>query len=216
RTMLLYVYAAVILLCLITFRSWRAVIVAVVPLAITSILCEALMVALGIGVKVATLPVIALGVGIGVDYALYLLSVQLAQQRAGLPLTEAYKKAVQFTGESQSIHVGVDSARRESPFGGTIAHGYLTRPLAASLAIEAGVIPADAAAALNYGLDKVRFIAPVKAGARVRNRVVLLAAEGKPQGRVLLTLQNTIEIEGETKPALIAESLALLTVGASH
>ena len=83
RTMLLYVYAAVIALCFITFRSWRAVVVAVVPLALTSILCEALMVWLGIGVKVATLPVIALGVGIGVDYALYLLSVQLAQQRAG-------------------------------------------------------------------------------------------------------------------------------------
>jgi hypothetical protein len=78
RTMLIYVYAAVILLCFVAFRSWRAVIVAVVPLLITSILCEALMVILGIGVKVATLPVIALGVGIGVDYALYLLSVQLA------------------------------------------------------------------------------------------------------------------------------------------
>jgi predicted RND superfamily exporter protein len=109
RTMLLYVYAAVIVLCLITFRSWRAVIVAVVPLAITSILCEALMVAMGIGVKVATLPVIALGVGIGVDYALYLLSVQLAQQRAGLPLTEAYKKAVQFTGKVVAL-VGVTLA----------------------------------------------------------------------------------------------------------
>ncbi|TMH33571.1 MAG: MaoC family dehydratase [Betaproteobacteria bacterium] len=120
------------------------------------------------------------------------------------------------TGDRQWIHVDVDRARRESPFGGTIAHGYLTLSLAASLAIEAGVIPADAAAALNYGLDRVRFIAPVKAGARVRNRVVLLAAEGKPQGRVLITLQNTIEIDGETKPALIAESLALLTVGASH
>jgi multidrug efflux pump subunit AcrB len=67
--MLVYVYAAVIVLCFVTFRSWRAVVVAVVPLAITSILCEALMVALGMGVKVATLPVIALGVGIGVDYA---------------------------------------------------------------------------------------------------------------------------------------------------
>ena len=71
RTMLLYVYAAVILLCFVTFRSWRAVLVAVIPLVVTSILCEALMVLLGIGVKVATLPVIALGVGIGVDYALY-------------------------------------------------------------------------------------------------------------------------------------------------
>jgi len=98
RSMMLYVYAAVIILCFITFRSWRAVIVAVVPLVLTSILCEALMVILGIGVKVATLPVIALGVGIGVDYALYLLSVQLAHQRAGLSLSEAYRRSVQFTG----------------------------------------------------------------------------------------------------------------------
>ena len=109
RTMLLYVYAAVIVLCFITFRSWRAVVVAVVPLALTSILCEALMVALGIGVKVATLPVIALGVGIGVDYALYLLSVQLAQQRAGVPLMQAYKKAVQFTGKVVAL-VGITLA----------------------------------------------------------------------------------------------------------
>ena len=97
--MLLLVYGAVIVLCFITFRSWRAVVVAVVPLVITSVLCEALMVALGIGVKVATLPVVALGVGIGVDYALYLLSVQLAQQRAGATLAEAYRSALQFTGK---------------------------------------------------------------------------------------------------------------------
>ena len=107
--MLVYVYVAVIVLCFITFRSWRAVVVAVVPLAITSILCEALMVALGMGVKVATLPVIALGVGIGVDYALYLLSVQLAQQRKGLPLMDAYKKAVQFTGKVVAL-VGITLA----------------------------------------------------------------------------------------------------------
>ena len=99
RTMLFYVYGAVVLLCFITFRSWRAVVVAVVPLVITSLLCEALMVTLGIGVKVATLPVIALGVGIGVDYALYLLSVQLSFQRAGMPLAEAYKAAAGFTGK---------------------------------------------------------------------------------------------------------------------
>ncbi len=97
--MLLLVYAAVALLCLVTFRSWRAVVVAVLPLVVTSFLCEALMVWLGIGVKVATLPVIALGVGIGIDYALYLLSVQLAQQRMGVPLREAYRRALQFTGK---------------------------------------------------------------------------------------------------------------------
>ena len=114
------------------------------------------------------------------------------------------------TGDKQWIHVDVERARRESPFGGTIAHGYLTLSVAASLAIEAGVIPADAAAALNYGLDKVRFLAPVKAGSRVRNRVVLVAAEGKGSGRTLITLQNTIEIEGEAKLALVADSLAML------
>jgi predicted RND superfamily exporter protein len=109
RTMLLYVYGAVILLCFITFRSWRAVIVAVLPLMLTSILCEALMVALGIGVKVATLPVIALGVGIGVDYALYLLSIQLAAQRAGMPLSAAYKHSIQFVGKVVGL-VGITLA----------------------------------------------------------------------------------------------------------
>jgi hypothetical protein len=107
--MLVLVYAAVIALCLVTFRSWRATLVAVLPLMLTSILCEALMVALGIGVKVATLPVIALGVGIGVDYALYLLSVQLAQQRAGESLADAYRRSVQFTGKVVAL-VGVTLA----------------------------------------------------------------------------------------------------------
>jgi len=109
RTMLLYVYGAVILLCFITFRNWRAVIVAVLPLMLTSILCEALMVLLGIGVKVATLPVIALGVGIGVDYALYLLSIQLAAQRAGMPLAEAYRHSVKFVGKVVGL-VGITLA----------------------------------------------------------------------------------------------------------
>jgi len=107
--MLLYVYGAVILLCAITFRGWRAVIVAVLPLVLTSILAEALMVRLGIGVKVATLPVVALGVGIGVDYALYLLSVQLAQQRQGFTLAEAYRRALAFTGKVVGL-VGVTLA----------------------------------------------------------------------------------------------------------
>jgi uncharacterized protein len=80
RQMLFLVYGAVVVLCFIAFRSWRAVIVAILPLVLTSILAEALMVGLGMGVKVATLPVIALGVGIGVDYALYILSVTLAQR----------------------------------------------------------------------------------------------------------------------------------------
>ena len=96
--MLLLVYAAVAALCFITFRSWRAVMVALLPLILTSVLAEALMVTLGMGVKVATLPVIALGVGIGVDYALYILSVVLARMKSGDPLSVAYYKALLFTG----------------------------------------------------------------------------------------------------------------------
>ncbi|SMH37301.1 efflux RND transporter permease subunit [Azospirillum agricola] len=99
RSMLLWVYAAVILLCFITFRSWQAVVCAVLPLVVTSILGEALMVHLNIGVKVATLPVIALGVGIGVDYALYVLSIVLAALRAGMTLSTAYYQALLFTGK---------------------------------------------------------------------------------------------------------------------
>jgi predicted RND superfamily exporter protein len=97
--MLLLVYGAVILLCMLTFRSWRATVVAVLPLMLTSILAEALMVYLGMGVKVATLPVIALGVGIGVDYALYILAVTLDRMRAGKSLAEAYFGALVFTGK---------------------------------------------------------------------------------------------------------------------
>ena len=96
--MLYWVYAAVIVLCLITFRSWRAVVCAVLPLMLTSLLCEVLMVQLRIGLKVATLPVIALGVGIGVDYALYVMSVLLSELRAGRTLSQAYLKALRFTG----------------------------------------------------------------------------------------------------------------------
>jgi predicted RND superfamily exporter protein len=97
--MLFLIYAAVVILCLLTFKSWRAVVCAVIPLAVTSILCEALMVMLGIGVKVATLPVIALGVGIGVDYALYVLSIMLTCVRAGDSLLVAYKTSLRFTGK---------------------------------------------------------------------------------------------------------------------
>jgi predicted RND superfamily exporter protein len=99
KLMLIEVYAAVIILSLFTFRSWRAVVTAILPLAVTSILAQTLMVWLGIGVKVATLPVTALGVGIGVDYSLYILSVTLANMRAGMNLSEAYYRALLFTGK---------------------------------------------------------------------------------------------------------------------
>ncbi|MCF8167870.1 MAG: MMPL family transporter, partial [Rhodoferax sp.] len=98
REMLFWVYGAVFLLCLVTFRSLGAVLCAVVPLMFTSVLCEALMVWLGIGIKVATLPVLALGVGIGVDYALYIMSVMMKAIRSGRSLSEAYYESLLFTG----------------------------------------------------------------------------------------------------------------------
>ena len=97
--MLLWIYGSVVILCFFVFRSVRAVIAAVLPLALTSILCEAIMVWLNMGVKVATLPVIALGVGIGVDYALYILAVMLARLREGNSVSEAYRHARLFTGK---------------------------------------------------------------------------------------------------------------------
>lgn len=98
RDMLFLVYGAVILLSLINFRSWRAVLCAILPLVFVSLLCKALMTVLGIGIKVATLPVIALGVGVGIDYALYVMSALLVQLRAGAGLQQAYYQALLMTG----------------------------------------------------------------------------------------------------------------------
>jgi acyl dehydratase len=114
------------------------------------------------------------------------------------------------TGDHQWIHVDIERARRESPFRTTIAHGFLTLSLLPVMQHEVGVVPDGVAAALNYGTDRVRFMTPVKSGARVRNRIMLAAAEDKGGGRVLTTFANTVEIEGEGKPALVAFTLALL------
>ncbi|NVD69596.1 MMPL family transporter [Duganella sp. BJB1802] len=96
--MTLLVYLSVMALAMLTFRSWRATLAAMLPLMLTTVLLEALMAVLGIGLKVATLPVVALGVGIGVDYSLYVLSVTLGAMRAGASLADAYALALRFTG----------------------------------------------------------------------------------------------------------------------
>ncbi len=114
------------------------------------------------------------------------------------------------TGDDQWIHVDVARATREGPFGGTIAHGYLTLALLAPMQTEIGVIPEDAGQAINFGLDNLRFLSPVPAGSRVRMRATLAAVEDRGKGRVLLRTQNTMEIEGADKPALTLESLALV------
>jgi predicted RND superfamily exporter protein len=95
--MTLLAYGSVVVLCGLALRSWRGVVVTVLPLVVTSALCAGLMAGLGMGVTLATLPAIALGAGIP-DHALYLLSVQLALQRDGVPLAEAHRRSLRTTG----------------------------------------------------------------------------------------------------------------------
>ena len=115
------------------------------------------------------------------------------------------------TDDHQWIHVDVERASREAPGGTTIAHGLLTLSLLPSLRAEIGVIPAEGVArALNYGYDSIRFLAPVPAGSRIRATSELLAADPRGRNLLLLRTRDTVEIEGGTKPALVAESLALL------
>lgn len=113
------------------------------------------------------------------------------------------------TGDRQWIHVDVERAKRESPFGGPVAHGYLTLSLLASLSMDMDVAPKGTAAVMNYGLDRVRFLAPVPVGARVRLHLKMVSFEPKGPGQHLMKMENTLEIEGVDKPALIAETLGM-------
>lgn len=116
------------------------------------------------------------------------------------------------TEDRQFIHVDPEAARA-TPFGGTIAHGFLTLSLASAMSYAA-VAPLDGMVmGVNYGFDKLRFLAPVPAGSRVRGRFKLLSAEDKGGGRWLLKHELTVEIEGSDKPALIAEWLSMQMVG---
>lgn len=114
------------------------------------------------------------------------------------------------TEDRQWIHIDVERAKRESPFGAPVAHGMLTLSLLPYWTFQLPAVPADAGAVLNYGFDKVRFVAPVKSGSRVRSRIKLLTATPKDKGRVLIALEHTVEIENESKPALLAELLLML------
>jgi acyl dehydratase len=123
---------------------------------------------------------------------------------------ERINQFAQCTGDHQWIHVDIERAQRESPFGTTIAHGYLTLSLLPAMQSSVGTLPDGVKAALNYGADRVRFINPVKAGARIRDRITLVAAEDKGAGRLLMTTRHTVEIEGEEKPAMVADTLTML------
>jgi acyl dehydratase len=112
------------------------------------------------------------------------------------------------TGDHQWIHVDPERAARESPFGGAVAHGFLTLSLIAPTTFEVLVSRVAPKSVVNYALENVRFLAPVRSGKRVRNRIKLAAVEGRGS-RYRITTENTIEIEGETKPALTANAIAL-------
>jgi acyl dehydratase len=113
------------------------------------------------------------------------------------------------TGDHQWIHVDPERAARESPFGGAIAHGFLTLSLIAPTAFELLVARVSPKSVVNYGLDDVRFVSPVRAGQRVRNHITLEAVKARGSGRYFVTTGNSFEIEGEKRPALTASALAI-------
>lgn len=113
------------------------------------------------------------------------------------------------TGDRQFIHVDPDAAAR-TPFGGTVAHGFLTLSLLSQMAAGVMVHPLPVRMAVNYGLDRVRFIAPVRAGKRVRGRFTLTGAEEKKPGQWQLVHRVLVEIESEDKPALTADWITLI------
>ena len=113
------------------------------------------------------------------------------------------------TEDRQFIHVD-PAAAAQTPFGGTIAHGFLTLSLLSRMGAEAMLLPDVLKMAVNYGFDRVRFLSPVKAGKRVRGRFVLDSVEEKAPGQILVRHTVTVEIEGEDKPALTASWLGLM------
>lgn len=113
------------------------------------------------------------------------------------------------TEDHQFIHVDPEAAAR-TPFGGTIAHGFLTLSLLSKMAAEVMLIPEGVRMAVNYGLDRVRFLAPVRSGARIRGRFVLDSIDEKAPGQLLMRHSVTIEIDGQEKPALTASWLGLI------
>ena len=115
------------------------------------------------------------------------------------------------TEDRQFIHVDPDAAAA-TPFGGTIAHGFLTLSLLSRMAAEAMLLPDSLKMAVNYGLEEVRFLAPVRSGKRVRGRFTLDSVDEKGPGRVLMRHRITVEIEGEEKPALTALWLGLMII----
>ena len=116
------------------------------------------------------------------------------------------------TGDHQFIHIDPEKAAR-TPLGGTVAHGYLTLSLLPMLSEEIVVLPQGLLMAFNYGLNKLRFPNPVRVGSEVRLRTKVLDVTEKSPGQILVTAAATVEIRGEEKPGLVAETLSMFVVG---
>jgi len=111
--------------------------------------------------------------------------------------------------DRQWIHVDPERAAR-SPLGGTVAHGFLLLSLVPFFNLQNEVFTGRFRMIVNYGLNRVRFPHPVRAGSRVRNRAILKAIEKRGFRKVLVTVENTMEVEGADKPAMVADALALI------
>lgn len=116
------------------------------------------------------------------------------------------------TEDPQFIHIDPERAKAETPFGGTIAHGFLSLSLLSPMAMDLGFSLEGIAMGINYGFEKVRFLQPVRSGSKVRGRFVLDNAVERQPGQWMLTYGVTVEIEGQDKPALIAQWLTLQIV----
>lgn len=125
------------------------------------------------------------------------------------PLVDRFADAIS---DHQFIHVDPERAARESDFGGTIAHGFLVLSLLSKLGVEVMALPGPGEVAINYGFDKVRFLAPVPVGRRIRGAFSVAAQEPKGGG-MLNRFDVSVELEGSTKPALAAEWLVLIVKG---
>ena len=113
------------------------------------------------------------------------------------------------TKDDQWIHVDAEKAAK-GPFGTTIAHGFLTLSHLPFFSYQVPLKMEGKKMSINYGLDKVRFLNPVPSGSKIRDRIVLKSLEEKPGNRLLMTQTHTIEIEGQDKPACIADALAMI------
>jgi len=124
---------------------------------------------------------------------------------------ERVNQFAEATNDFQFIHVDPEKAA-QTPFGGPIAHGFLSLSLLSYLNAQSAIVPENTVMGINYGSDKVRYLTPVRVGKRIRSRQTVLEVTEKKPGQWLIKNAVTVEIEGEETPALVAEILSMMVV----